>query len=266
MRPNRLRAALQREPCETLGTRVYTAAPGIVELIGHTGAFDYVEFLAEPAPFDLFALENLCRAAELHDLSAIIKIEQTAVPFLAQRAVGAGFQGVLFADARSARDVERAIEAVRPDTPDARGIYGATGRRMADPGGVGTPEYVAALNDIVILVMIEKGSAVADLDNILAVAGVDLVQFGPVDYAMSLGRPGDANTPSIREVERSVIRAAIDAGIQPRAELTSVEDAEYYLELGVRHFALGTDVSILHAWWSSQGHRLRETMRSVFSE
>ena len=100
MRPNKLRAALDGRLDATLGTRIYTAVPGIVELIGHAGTFDYVEFLAEPAPFDLFALENLCRAAELYDLSSIIKIEQTAMPFVAQRAVGAGFQGVLFADVR----------------------------------------------------------------------------------------------------------------------------------------------------------------------
>ena len=263
MRPNKLRAALDGRVDATLGTRIYTAVPGIVELIGQAGTFDYVEFLAEPAPFDLFALENLCRAAELYGLSSIIKIEQTAMPFVAQRAVGAGFQGVLFADVRSAEDVERAIEAVRPDTPDARGSYGATGRRMADPGGVGTPEYVAALNEIVILVMIEKRLAVDDLDNILAVGGVDLVQFGPVDYAMSLGRPGEAATAAVRDVERSVIRTALDAGVQARAELTSVEDVEYYLELGVRHFSIGTDVSILHSWWSSQGRRLREALPSV---
>lgn len=263
MRTNSLRAVLQDEARSSLGTRIYTAAPNLVELIGHTGAFDYVEFLAEPAPFDLFALENICRAAELHHLSTIIKLEQTALPFFAQRAVGAGFQGVLFADVQNARDVERSIASVRPDTPDARGLYGATGRRMADPGRVGTSDYVAALNDIVILVMIEKQSAFKDLENIVGVQGVDLVQFGPVDYAMSLGRPGEADSPDVREAEREVIRTALDAGVQPRAELTRVEDVEYYLELGVRHFSIGTDVSILYSWWRDEGRRLREALSRV---
>ena len=52
--------------------------------------FDYIEFVAEYAPFDLYALENVCRAAELHGLSTMIKIDQEPRRFLAQRAVGAG--------------------------------------------------------------------------------------------------------------------------------------------------------------------------------
>ncbi len=263
MRANSLRAALQEEARPTLGTRVYTAAPNLIELIGHAGAYDYVEFLAEPAPFDLFALENICRAAELHNLSTIIKLEQTALPFFAQRAVGAGFQGVLFADVQNAGDVERSIDSIRPDTPEDVGLYGATGRRMADPGRVGTSDYVAALNDIVVLVMIEKHSALKDLDNIVGVPGVDLVQFGPVDYAMSLGRAGEADSAAVRDAEREVIRTALDAGVQARAELTRVEDVEYYLELGVRHFSVGTDVSILYAWWRDEGRRLREALSRV---
>ena len=64
MRPNRLREALRADK-PTIGTRIHSAWPSIVELVGHTGLFDYVEFLAEHAPYDLHDLDNLCRAAEL---------------------------------------------------------------------------------------------------------------------------------------------------------------------------------------------------------
>jgi hypothetical protein len=43
-----------------------STAPGhpLSEVIGHTGMSDYVEFVAEYGPFDLYALDDLCRAAE----------------------------------------------------------------------------------------------------------------------------------------------------------------------------------------------------------
>jgi 4-hydroxy-2-oxoheptanedioate aldolase len=69
-----------------------------VEAIGHTGMFDYVEFLAEYAPFDLYALDNFGRAAELYHMSAIVEVDHEPRSFLAQRGFGGGFQGVLFAD------------------------------------------------------------------------------------------------------------------------------------------------------------------------
>ena len=58
MRPNRLRELL-RAGQPTFGTHLHTVWPAIVELVGHSGAFDYIEFVAEYAPYDLYALENL---------------------------------------------------------------------------------------------------------------------------------------------------------------------------------------------------------------
>ena len=108
IRENRLRTLLdQGKP--SIGTRVHSIWPATAEAIGHTGMFDYVEFLAEYAPFDLDGLDNFCRAVELFDMSAIIKIDQEPRGFLAQRAIGAGFQGVLFADSRSVQDVEQCV-------------------------------------------------------------------------------------------------------------------------------------------------------------
>ena len=104
MRPNKLRKLLDAGR-PTLGTHVHTTWPSIVETIGHTGVFDYVEFCAEYGPFDLYALDNFCRAAELYKMSSMIKIDQSPRSFLAQRSIGAGFQSVLFADCRSVEDV-----------------------------------------------------------------------------------------------------------------------------------------------------------------
>ena len=90
MQPNRIREKLNAgEP--TLATHVHTTWPGMIEVIGLTGIYDYVEFVAEYAPFDLHDLENFCRAAELHNLSTMIKVDQAPRSFLAQRAIGAGF-------------------------------------------------------------------------------------------------------------------------------------------------------------------------------
>ena len=50
----------------------------------------------------------------------MIKVDQQPRKFLAQRAIGAGFQSVLFADCRTAADVEECVRAVRPETPRIR--------------------------------------------------------------------------------------------------------------------------------------------------
>jgi 2-keto-3-deoxy-L-rhamnonate aldolase RhmA len=111
--------------------------------------------------------------------------------------------------------------------------------------------------------MIEKHEAVDQLDEILAVPGLDMIQWGPADYAMSIGRPGGWYDAEVRAVERDVLARSLAAGIQPRAEITDPEDARDYLDLGVRHFCIGTDVHILHAWLNERGGQLAEILGSV---
>ncbi|UCF93303.1 MAG: hypothetical protein JSW39_03845 [Desulfobacterales bacterium] len=259
MRPNKLRALLKSGK-PSIATRVHSTWPSIIEAIGHTGTYDYVEFLAEYAPFDLYALDNFGRTAELHDMAAIIKIDQEPRSFLAQRGIGAGFQGVLFADCRAVEDVRQCVRIVRPETPEDGGTYGVGPRRFAYMGYGGTPEYVQALRDIVVMFMIEKRSAVEQLEEILAVEGVDMIQWGPADYAMSIGRAGERRAPEVKAAERRVFETALKMGVAARAEIDSVDQAKYYLDLGVRHFCIGTELSILFQWWKQNGDNLRKVI------
>ena len=91
--------------------------------------------------------------------------------------------------------------------------------------------------------MIEKAGAMNELDEILTIPGLDLVQFGPYDYAMSVGQPGQATSEEIRAVELTMISHALAAGVAVRAEIRSPEEVEYYRELSVRHSSIGVDSS-----------------------
>jgi 4-hydroxy-2-oxoheptanedioate aldolase len=111
--------------------------------------------------------------------------------------------------------------------------------------------------------MIEKKEAVENLESILDVEGVDMVQFGPGDYSMSIGQVGNRQHPAVREAEEFVIKTALERGIIPRAELGSPEGAKRYIDMGIRHFCMGTDVRILHDWYQESGTALRDTLENL---
>jgi len=259
MRPNRLRQLIS-EGRPSIGTHLHSTWPSLVEVVGHTRRFDYVEFSGEYAPYDLHGLDNFCRAAELVGLGTMIKLDQAPRSWLAQRAIGSGFQSVLFADIRTADDARECVRVVRPDTPHGMGTYGAADRRHSYWGEAGSIDYVRALKEIVIVLMIEKQAAVDALDEILAVPGIDMVQWGPADYAMSIGRPGGWFDDDVKAVERDVLSRCIEAGIPPRAEITDPSEAAYYLDLGVKDFCIGTDMNILYSWLDERGGALAEAI------
>lgn len=259
MRPNKLRQILDSDK-PSISTHVHSTWPSVIEAVGHTGMYDYVEFVGEYGPYDLHDLDNMCRAAELYDLGMMIKVDQEPRGFLAQRAVGSGFQSLLFADPRSAEDVRECVSIARPETPEDGGNFGVAMRRFAYMGYGGGPEYVEALRQTVVMVMIEKAGAVEDLENILQVKGLDMIQWGPSDYSVSIGRAGAGGAPDIKETEKRIIGAALKAGVQPRAEISTADQAKYYQDLGVKHFCVGTDISILHNWWQQEGEALRKAV------
>jgi 2-keto-3-deoxy-L-rhamnonate aldolase RhmA len=262
MRRNLLRERLTAgEP--TVGTHILSTWPTLVELIGHSGQYDYVEFTAEYAPFDMHDLDNLGRAFEVAGLGGMIKIEQTQYTHQAMRAIGSGFQSVLFADVRSVEDAKACVNAVRAETTMAKGVRGrgllGVGMRR-DVGTVrqgGTPAYVEALNDVVIAIMVEKKSCVDDLEAILSVPGIDMVQFGGSDFSMSIGKPGQHADPEVVAAEKKTIELALKKGLHPRVELRDPSAAAKYLEMGVKHFCIGWDVRILADWWDEKGAAMR---------
>jgi 4-hydroxy-2-oxoheptanedioate aldolase len=259
MKRNKLRELL-RAGKPTLGTHIHTTWPSVIEAIGHTGVYDYVEFVAEYAPYDLHDLDNMCRAAELHDLSMMIKVDYEGRAFVAQRAIGSGFHSVLFTDCRTLEDARSFVRAVRPDTPDDGGVHGVATRRMTYMGYGGGREYVQALRDVVVVVMIEKRDAVDRLEEILSVPGIDMVQWGASDYSMSTGHAGERGHPDVRAAERKVFETCMRLGIPPRAEIGGPDDAKRFLDMGVRHFCMGTDISLLYQVLKRHGESLRELL------
>jgi 4-hydroxy-2-oxoheptanedioate aldolase len=257
MSENHFRTLL-REGKPTLGTRLQSSWPTATEIVGRSQKYDYVEFLAEYAPYDLYALDNLGRAIELFpNFSGLIKMERSAQSHLAIRAMAAGIENLLFTDLRTAEDARECVRIVRPETPEDGGTHGNAGGRAAT-GGAGA--LVQAYRDAVIVVMIEKKGAVENLEQILAVPGIDMVQFGPSDYSMSIGQAGQRTSDQVVEAREYTIKTALKMGVRPRAEITEASEAEYYLNLGVKDFCMAADTGVLARYYAQEGGALRDIL------
>ena len=170
----------------TIGTHYLSSDPDLPEIIGDTGLFDYAEFSAEYTVFDFQLLFHMARSGQCSNLPLLIKLDQASQTFWAQAALGAGFKSILFTDVRTVEDVSICHQAIRPDSP---GVDGHMGVKLRRPffGESNADSYLEDLNNIVFMIMIEKGSAVDNLDAVLSAAkekGVDMTQWGPADYSI----------------------------------------------------------------------------------
>jgi len=262
MSRNNLRKLL-REDRPTVGTRYSCTWPDLVEIIGNSRQFDYAEFTGQYGPYTLHDLENLARASELTGMDAMIKIDQEPRTFIATRAIQAGFTGMLFADCRTADDVKKCVQSVKL-IPQG-GINGVQYGRVMGYGivrgqSVTLEDYVKYIDDIVIGIMIETKSLVDDIEEALSVSGIDMVQFGPSDFSISIGRPGKGYEDSqiVEALERSY-EVAKRKGIRIRAEC-NLDDMQKWIDMGCKDFSIGTDTQTISAWARNTGKAIRENL------
>ena len=260
---------LLNEGKPSLGTHIITPWLGMFEVVGNSGVFDYVEYVAEYSVWTLPLIDDIGRTMELFPkMAAMIKIEEQARGILTTRAIDSGFQSVIFTDVRSAEDVRECVRLVRAETPEAGGLHGNNQRRHSGGygsirGATATEDWVKEMNDIVIVIMIEKKGAMENLEEILSVKGVDMVQFGPSDYSISIGKPGQVRSPETQKAERDMVKLALKKGVAPRVE-GSFEDAKAFFEMGVRHFCIGSDLGTVSEWCKQQAKGgIRDLLASV---
>lgn len=258
MKYNKLRKILN-EHGTSVATRMWSTNPFFTELLGQNGNFDYMEFVAEYSPFSQQDLQNICRAAELNEMGTMIKVDFQNRGYVAQKAAASGFQAIMFADHRTPEEVRETVRMMKSETPASGGLFGFPNNRFI--GGVShmpQMDHAKRVDEVVLCFMIEKQEAMDHIEEICSIPGVDMVQFGPSDYCMSRGVNRDQAAEEAKAAERKMIEVALKHGVQPRCEIPNAEAAQYYIDLGVRHFCVGDQVNALKGFWNTQGPKMKE--------
>jgi 4-hydroxy-2-oxoheptanedioate aldolase len=173
------------------------------------------------------------------------------------RSLDAGAAGVVVPMIGTAAEAEVAARACRY-APDGFRSWGPTRASLGDP------DYgpAAANRRVVCVVMIETVEGVENVNEILAVPGVDAVLIGPCDLALSwsgaLESPG--RTPRDLELIGRVLEACGEAGVVAATAVGSLEEAHHWLGLGVKMVGI-SDLALLGGASAEALGALRQSSR-----
>ena len=108
------------------------------------------------------------------------------------------------------------------------------------------PDYLARASETISLtVQIESEAAVAAVEDILAVDGVDAIFLGPSDLAASMGLLGQQEHPKVRAAVEHCLAAAAAAGKPAGVNAFNKDTARAYLDAGAAFVLVGADVALL---------------------
>ena len=204
--------------------------------------FDWLLFDGEHAPFDMRAIYNCLQAVAPYDIHPIVRVVQGEKNLIKQL-LDYGAQTLLVPMVDTAEQAAELVQAVRYPPQGVRGM-GSSISRGARWNTI--PDYLTTANDeICLLIQVETTLALDNLDEILAVDGVDGVFIGPSDLSASMGYVGNASHADVvQTIDRSIekiSKAGKAAGILALEE----SQARHYLEVGVTFVGVAVDTLIL---------------------
>lgn len=234
---NRFRKALLERKL-TCGAWIQIGHPAIAEIFARCG-FDWVCVDLEHGVIDLETMANLFRAIERFDSVPVARLPFND-PIWIHRALDAGAKGLIVPMVNSGQEAENAVRQAKYPPRGTRGF----GYSRANLYGIEFERYIHTANkEIALVIQIEHKEAIANLQDILAVAGVDGVFIGPLDLSGSMGITGQLQHPQmIKALEQyRTLCLQADKSFGLHIIRPNPENIQQAIEQGYTMLALGLD-------------------------
>ncbi len=182
-------------------------SPRIVPIAVASG-HDFLFVDTQHGVFDLETVESIAAAAAPSGLAVLVRVGGSDDGDIG-RLLDCGATGIVVPDVETAEQAAEAVRRCRFPPLGRRSVVG--GGPLFGPGpkpGLSPAEAMAAADEAtVVACMIESLTGLANLDEIAAVDGVDVIHVGCNDLAADMGIPGAYTDARIVEAISSVVEA-----------------------------------------------------------
>lgn len=215
-------------------------SPNATEILAGSG-YDWLLLDMEHTTVDLSQVANHLRAARGGSAELAVRIPWNE-PIAVKRLLDAGVRTLMFPCVQSAEEAKAAVAATRYP-PD--GIRGVSGNMRANAFARVQDYGTTYRDEQCVIVQLESRKAIAAIEEIGAVEGVDALFVGPNDLAASMGLFGKPGAPEVKAVIADSV-ARINATGKASGILNfDIEEARGLFESGFAFIAVASDTSIL---------------------
>jgi len=211
-----------------------------LEVVAGAG-FDWLLIDTEHSPNDLESLVPQLQAAAAYQSAAVVRVPWNDMVNI-KRVLDIGAQTLLLPYVQNVDEARAAVAATRYPPAGVRGVAGTT--RATRFGRV--KDYARrASEEICVLLQVETREALAEIEGIAALDGVDGIFIGPADLHASMGYTGETANPAVVPQIEEALRRIRRAGKAPGILTADEALARRYIEAGSLFTAVGVDATIL---------------------
>ena len=221
-----------------------------------TSGYDWLFLDLEHGTMSLDTASQISVAALDAGIAPIVRVPAMQHA-MATRALDGGALGIVVPHVDSAREAREIVDHLKYPPAGHRSVSGA--QPQFDYRAMKIGELTAELNAATLtVVMVETPKAIANVDAIAAVPGVDVVLIGTNDLAAEMGIAGDFANPKIAAAYKKVIAACGKHKKFPGMGGVYSEDLmKKYVGMGMRMILGGGDVGMLMQAASQRASFLR---------
>lgn len=238
----------------TVGIFSKTCDSAIVESFGN-GGIDFCILDMEHGSVSYEHLPDLIRSCECSGTIPVVRVAGITEEYIG-KALDLGAYGVQIPQVNNKVSAEQAIQFARFYPKGRRGVCRYV--RAADYSGKNKYDYFQEANKALIILQVEGMEGVSNIDEILTVAGIDVIFIGPYDLSQSLGFPGNVHHEKVIEQMKFIIQKASASGVAVGTFVDNPTDAHYWKKLGVRYIANSVDVGIVYTACKEIVHSIKE--------
>ena len=214
-----------------LGVLSGSPDPAIAEICGFAG-LDFYLIDAEHGPLTAAQIPDIVRACEVSDITPLARVRSND-PKLILQFLDAGVMGIMMPGVQTVAEVEDLVRAVKYPPDGARGL-GFVRSAAYLMGSLNQGDYVQFANDqMLVLPQIENQEALAVLEELCQVPGVDGFVVGPRDLAMSMGYYDGPGHDEVRKTIAGVVETIKRAGLVVGTTATGGDQVRALVERGV---------------------------------
>jgi 2-keto-3-deoxy-L-rhamnonate aldolase RhmA len=226
-----------------LGCFLTWPTEGIAELLALSG-FDFLVLDAEHGFFSIESIERMVVAADGAGIPAIVRVPACPAPEVG-RSLDAGAAGILFPRGEGCQAIRAAVESVKYPPAGKRGLGGVRANRY---GTLALDQFVRDANEqTVVIAQIETSGALAELAEIAAEPGCDVLFVGPNDLTQALGVPGQYRDPRYRDAVARIAQRSRASGKTAGIMLGRADQIPELRELGYRFFTTSDRTLVLES-------------------
>jgi 2-keto-3-deoxy-L-rhamnonate aldolase RhmA len=162
-----------------------------------------------------------------------------------------GLDGIMVPRIRTRADAEHVVNTVRYPPLGQRGLGGSTcpvGKYMGWPKL--TDQIAHVNNELMVGIQIETAEALANVEEILSVPGIDVAVVGNDDLSLGLGIPGQLDNPKYLKAVEKIIATCHKHGVLPGIAGGEPTWVRYWHDRGMRMFWCAAD--IISLWSGTQ--------------